>query len=257
VAEQSGAKTQVAGLVGAAAVLVILVAVPGLLRNLPQPTLAAVVIAAALSLADLRGMRRLWAIRRTEFALAVTAFLGVAFLGVLPGIALAVLLSILNVFRRAWWPYSTTLGEVSTLSGYHDTHMHPKARKVEGLEIFRFDAPLLFANARAFREQIKELATADPPPRWIVVAAEPITDIDTTASDMLEELDEDLNRRGISLVFAELKDPVKEKILRYELTGTINPDHFYPTVESAVQAFVRPVPGSGPSLPPAEEGPVR
>jgi high affinity sulfate transporter 1 len=239
VAEQSGAKTQVAGLVGAAAIIVMLLAVPGLLRNLPQPTLAAVVIAAALSLADVAGMRRLWLVRRTEFALSIAAFLGVAILGVLPGIALAVLLSILNVFRRAWWPYSTTLGQVDLLPGYHDARMHRGARTIEGLKILRFDAPLLFANARSFREQVRTLAAEDPPPRWIVVAAEPITDVDTTAADMLEELDEDLNRRGISLVFAELKDPVREKIQRYELTRTIDPAHFYPTIESAVEAFAR------------------
>jgi high affinity sulfate transporter 1 len=239
VAEQSGAKTQVAGLVGAGAIVVMLLAVPGLLRNLPQPTLAAVVIAAALSLADVAGMQRLWSIRRTEFALSMAAFLGVALLGVLPGIALAVLLSILNVFRRAWWPYSTTLGQVDQLPGYHDTRMHHGASTIEGLKILRFDAPLLFANARSFREQVRTLAAEDPAPRWIVVAAEPITDVDTTAADMLEELDEDLNRRGISLVFAELKDPVREKIQRYELTRTIDPGHFYPTIESAVEAFAR------------------
>ncbi len=242
VAEQTGAKTQVAGLVGAGAIIVMLLAVPGLLRNLPQPTLAAVVIAAALSLADVAGMRRLWSVRRTEFALAIAAFLGVAFLGVLPGIALAVLLSILNVFRRAWWPYSTTLGTVDLLPGYHDTRMHQGASTIKGLEILRFDAPLLFANARSFREQVRALAANDPPPRWIVVAAEPITDVDTTAADMLEQLDEELNGRGISLVFAELKDPVRERIQRYELTRTIDPGHFFPTIESAVDAFARSIP---------------
>ena len=158
-------------------------------------------------------MRRLWLVRRTEFALSIAAFLGVAILGVLPGIALAVLLSILNVFRRAWWPYSTTLGLVDLLPGYHDTRMHHGARTIEGLKILRFDAPLLFANSRSFREQVRALAAEDPPPRWIVVAAEPITDVDTTAADMLEELDEDLNRRGISLVFAELKDPGAQAVL--------------------------------------------
>lgn len=147
VAEQSGAKTQVTGLVGAAVILLMLVAVPGLFRNLPQPTLAAVVMAAAISLADITGMRRLWAVRRTEFALSIAAFFGVALLGVLPGIAIAVGLSILNVFRRSWWPYSTRLGQVSGVPGYHDVHSHPGAEQIEGLVIFRFDAPLFFANA--------------------------------------------------------------------------------------------------------------
>ncbi len=239
VADQSGAKTQVTGLVGAGVIVLMLVVIPGLFRNLPQPTLAAVVMAAALSLADLAGMRRLWEVRRTEFSLSIAAFLGVALLGVLPGIGIAVGLSILNVFRRSWWPYSTRLGQVDGVPGYHDVHSHPDADLIEGLVVFRFDAPLFFANARAFSQQVRDLAASEPRPRWILVAAEPITDVDTTAADMLEELDETLNGRGISLVFAELKDPVRAKIERYELTRTIDPTHFFPTLESAVAAFTR------------------
>jgi high affinity sulfate transporter 1 len=239
VADQSGAKTQITGLVGAAVIVLMLVVVPGLFRNLPQPTLAAVVMAAALSLADLAGMKRLWEVRRTEFGLSIAAFFGVAVLGVLPGIAIAVGLSILNVFRRSWWPYSTSLGQVEGIPGYHDVRSYPNAELIEGLIVFRFDAPLFFANARSFRQQVRELAVADPPPRWIVVAAEPITDVDTTAADMLEDLDESLNGQGISLVFAELKDPVRAKIERYELTRTIDPTHFFPTIESALVAFAR------------------
>ncbi len=228
VAEQSGAKTQVTGLVGAAVIVLMLVVVPGLFRNLPQPTLAAVVMAAALSLADLTGMKRLWEVRRTEFALSIAAFLGVAVLGVLPGIAIAVGLSILNVFRRSWWPYSTRLGRVEGVPGYHDVHSYPGAEQIEGLVVFRFDAPLFFANARAFREQIRALASAEPRPQWIVVASEPITDVDTTAADMLEDLDEALNEQGISLVFAELKDPVRAKIERYELDADHRSQPFLP-----------------------------
>jgi MFS superfamily sulfate permease-like transporter len=193
VAEQAGAKTQLTGLVGAAAIVLMLVLVPGLLKNLPNPTLAAVVIAASLSLADLPGTVRLWRQRRVEFLLSITAFLGVALLGVLQGIAVAVVLSILNVFRRAWWPYQTTLGRVPGMPGQHDRQLHPEAEELPGLVIFRFDAPLFFANARTFRDQIRRLAATDPRPRWIVIAAEPITDVDTTAADMLAELDEELN----------------------------------------------------------------
>ena len=239
VADQSGAKSQVTGLVGAGVIVLMLVVVPGLFRNLPQPTLAAVVMAAALSLADRAGMKRLWEVRRTEFALSIAAFFGVAVLGVLPGIAIAVGLSILNVFRRSWWPYSTSLGRVEGVPGYHDVRSYPDAEMIEGLIVFRFDAPLFFANARAFRQQVRDLAAAEPRPRWIVVAAEPITDVDTTAADMLEDLDETLNGQGISLVFAEMKDPVRAKIEQYELTRTIDPTHFFPTVESAVAAFGR------------------
>ncbi|BCJ45755.1 transporter [Actinoplanes ianthinogenes] len=237
VAFQAGARSQLTGLVGAAAITLLLVFAPGLLKNLPQPILAAVVIAASLSLADLAGMRRLWRQRRVEFSLAAAAFLGVALLGVLPGIAVAVGLSVLNVFRRAWWPYFTVLGRPTGVNGYHDVRSFPDAALVPGLVIFRFDAPLIFANARTFREEVRALARAEPKPRYIVVAAEPLTDVDTTAADMLEELDEELNELGISLVFAEMKDRVREKIDRYKLTRTIDPAHFFPTVEDAVSAL--------------------
>jgi len=116
---------------------------------------------------------------------------------------------------------------------------YPDAEVVPGLVVFRFDAPLFLANPRTLRDQIRRLASTDPPPIWIVVAAEPITDVDTTAADMLEDLDRAINAKGVSLVFAEMKDPVREKIERYELTRTIDPRHFFPTVEAAVEAFCR------------------
>ncbi|HKP89236.1 MAG TPA: sulfate permease [Thermoleophilaceae bacterium] len=236
VAAQGGAKTQVAGLVGAAAIVLMLVLTPGLLRNLPQPTLGAVVIAASLSLADLPGTRRLWRQRRTEFTLSIVAFLGVALLGVLPGIAVAVGLSILNVFRRAWRPYRTTLGRVPGMPGHHDRSMHPDAEEMPGLVILRFDAPLFFANVRTFRDQVRALVRSEHP-SWVVVAAEPITDVDTTAADVLRDLDEELDAEGVSLVFAELKDPVRRKLERYELIGPLEPAHFFPTIDAAVEAF--------------------
>ena len=183
----------------------------------------------------------------------MAAFLGVALLGVLPGIGIAVALSILNVFRRTWWPYQTELGRVDNLAGYHDVRSYPTAEHLPGLIIYRFDAPLIFANAKTFRDTITRLAKAEPTPRWILIAAEPITDVDTTASDVLEELDEALNERGISLVFAELKDPVRTKIDRYGLTRTIDPAHFFPTVDAAIEAYlaettVRWTPGAATSL---------
>ena len=212
---------------------------PGLLRNLPQPTLAAVVIAASLSLADVKATARLYRLRRTEFLLSMAAFFGVVLLGVLPGIALAVALSIGNVFRRAWWPYQAILGRAPGVPGYHDVRSYPMAQRLAGCAIFRFDAPVFFANARTFREQIRALADAEPRPRWIVVAAEPITDVDITAADMLLDLDLALNADGVNLVFAEMKDPVRRKIDRYELTSTIEPSHFFPTLEAAIAAFQR------------------
>lgn len=237
VAEQAGAKTQLTGVVGAGAIVLMLVLVPGLLKSLPNPTLAAVVIAASLSLADIPGTVRLWHQRRVEFLLSATAFAGVALLGVLQGIAIAVGLSILNIFRHAWSPYHTTLGRIPGVPGQHDTELHPEAEQIPGLVIFRFDAPLFFANTRMFRDHIRRFAAATPPPQWIVVAAEPMTDVDTTAADMLRDLDEELNAAGTSLVFAELKDPVRAKLERYELIGPLDPYHFFPTLDAAVDAF--------------------
>jgi high affinity sulfate transporter 1 len=255
VAEQSGARTQVTGLVGAGLIVLMLVLVPGLLRNLPNPTLAAVVIAASVSLADVPGTIRLWRQRRTEFLVSVTAFLGVALLGVLEGIAVAVGLSILNVFRRAWWPYQTTLGRVPGLEGQHDRQLHPDAQQLPGLVVYRFDAPLFFANTRTFRDEIRKLAAVQPRPQWIVIAAEPITDVDTTAADMLADLDEELNSNGTSLVFAELKDPVRAKLERYELIGPLDPGHFFPTLDAALAAFRRQTGAEWATAPPATTDP--
>jgi MFS superfamily sulfate permease-like transporter len=238
VAEHVGAKSQLAGVVGAAVIVLMLVFVPGLMRNLPEPTLAAVVISASISLADIPSFVRLWRQRRAEFLLAIAAFLGVALLGVLQGIALAVALSILNVFRRAWWPYQTTLGRVPGMPGVHDQQQHPNAEVLPGLVIFRFDAPLFFANTRTFRDQIRHFAATRPKPRWILIAAASLTDVDTTAADMLAALDEEINADNISLVFAELKDPVREKLERYELIGHyFDPTHFFPTLDTAISAY--------------------
>jgi high affinity sulfate transporter 1 len=237
VAERSGAKTQLTGVVGAALIILMIVLIPGLFRNLPQPALAAIVITASLSLADIPGTVRLWRQRKAEWLLSITAFLGVALLGVLAGIVIAVALSILNVFRRAWWPYQTELGRVDDLEGYHDVRSYPTARHLPGLVIVRFDAPLIFANAKTFRDVIRRLAKSEPKPAWIVVAAEPITDVDTTAADVLEDLDQALGSEGVRLVFAELKDPVRRKIERYGLTRTIDASQFFPTIETAVAAY--------------------
>src|SRR5436190_2066890 len=158
VAEGAGAKTQLTGVVGAALIILMIVLVPGLFRNLPQPALAAVVITASLSLADIPGTVRLWRQRKVEFGLSIAAFLGVVLLGVLPGIAIAVALSILNVFRRAWWPYDTRLGRVEGLAGYHDVHSYPQAEHLPGLVIYRFDRPLFLANAKTFRDEVRRLA---------------------------------------------------------------------------------------------------
>ena len=253
VAEQAGAKTQLTGVIGAGLIAAMLVFVPGLLQYLPQPTLAAVVIVASLSLADIRATARLYRQRRIEFWLSMAAFAGVALIGVLPGIAIAIALSILDVFRRTWGPYRTELGRVEGLAGYHDIHEYPEAEQLPGLVMYRFDGPLIFANARTFRAAIHALARTTPKPEWILITAEPITDIDTTAGSMVEALEAELRAEGISLVFAELKDAVRNRIETYELSWTTDPTRFYPTVGAAVNAFQDRTGGAwGPRSVPAE-----
>jgi high affinity sulfate transporter 1 len=240
VAFQSGAKTQLTGLVAAGLVLAMLIVVPGLVQSMPQPVLAAVVIAASLTLFDVAELRRLYAVRKAEFGLAVACALGVALIGVLQGIVLAVVLSAVYIFQRAWAPYSAVLGTAPGLAGYHDLASHPEARPVPGLLIIRWSAPLFFANANEFRDRIRALVRdSTPPPRWVLVAAQPITDIDTTAGSMLVDLDLELNAAGIHLAFAELQTAVRETIVRYGLLETIEGAHFYRSVEEAVEALQR------------------
>lgn len=237
VAERAGARSQITGLVGAATIALMLIAFPSLLADLPQATLAAIVIAASLSLADITGMRRLYRQRRTDFIIGLAAFLGVVLLGVLPGIVVAVALSVALVFQRIWRPYHATLGRVAGLPGLHDTTSYPDAETLDGCIVLRFDAPLIFANAGTFRDEVHERAAGDPTPAWIVIAAEPITDVDTTACDMLEDLVVKLDGQGIRLVFAELKDPARMKIKQFGLEQVLDDSRFYPTIEAATDAF--------------------
>ncbi len=240
VAFQSGAKTQLTGLVAAALVLLMLLAVPGLVEAMPQPVLAAVVIAASVSLFDVAELRRLSRVRRTEFGLALACALGVMFVGVLQGIVIAVVLSVIYVFKRTWAPYSAVLGKPPEVPGYHDIRSYPDARQVPGLLIIRWSAPLFFANANQFRDRIRDLVKASSPsPRWVLVAAEPITDIDTTAAAMLADLDIELNTAGTHLAFAELQSAVRDTITRYGLLETIEEGRFYRSVSEAVEALQR------------------
>ncbi len=240
VAFQSGAKTQLTGLVAAILVVAMLLFVPGLVQAMPQPVLASVVIAASISLFDVAELRRLFRIRKTEFALAVACAVGVMFAGVLQGIVIAVVLSVTYIFKRAWAPYSAVLGTAPGVPDYHDIGRYPDAEQVPGLLIIRWSAPLFFANANQFRDRIRELVKASTTtPRWVLVAAEPITDIDTTAGAMLADLDLELNSSGIHLAFAELQSAVRDSIVKYGLLETIDQGHLYRSVTEAVEAFRR------------------
>ena len=243
VAESAGSRTQVTGVVGALAIVVLLVAAPWLLRDMPTTALAAVVLAAALRMVDVAAWRTFYRVRRPDFVLSVVAFLAVAGFGVIAGIGIAVAVSILDFVRRAWRPYDAVLGRARGVKGYHDLRRYPDARQVPGLLLFRWDAPLFFANADLFRERIIDMVDlAASPISWVVIAAEPITDIDTTAAEMIKELDDELTARGIELAFAEMKDPVKDRLHAYGLKARIGHELFFPTIGVAVKAFLEKFP---------------
>ncbi|HSO15412.1 MAG TPA: SulP family inorganic anion transporter [Arthrobacter sp.] len=240
VAVEAGAKSQLTGVAGAVLVLVFMLAAPGVTEFLPAATLAAIVIAAAAALADPAGVRRLIGMSRSESLVMLAAFLGVTILGVLPGIAVAVGLAILDFLRRAWDPYRAELVDVPGVPGYHDVSRHPDGERVPGMLILRFDAPLFFGNGSLLGSFVRtKLDQAPPGIERVVLAAEPVTGIDTTALDELVQLDEWLERHGVDLVFAELKGPVKDRLVQYGVGSRFSPGHFYPTVSEAVRAFQR------------------
>ena len=240
VAVEAGAKSQLTGVAGAVLVLGFMLAAPGVTEFLPAATLAAIVIAAAAALADPAGVRRLIGMSRSESLVMLAAFLGVTILGVLPGIAVAVGLAILDFLRRAWDPYRAELVDVPGVPGYHDVSRHPDGERVPGMLILRFDAPLFFGNGSLLGSFVRtKLDQAPPGIERVVLAAEPVTGIDTTALDELVQLDEWLERHGVDLVFAELKGPVKDRLVQYGVGSRFSPGHFYPTVSEAVRAFQR------------------
>ena len=238
VAESSGAKTQLTGLVGAAAIGLLLVFAPALLQSLPSAVLGAVVIAACLSFADLKGMWELHALRKVEFWLSVVSFLGVAFVGVIEGIFISIALALLVLIWNAWHPHYAVLARVDGSKGYHDINRHPEGRFVPGVVLFRWDEQLFFANAEIFRDQLlRAVAAASSPTRRVIVVSDAITDVDITAADVLISLHAELGRRDIELWFAGLKGPVKDRLRTYGLLDRMGQDIFSPTVGSAVNQY--------------------
>ena len=239
VAEAAGARTQLTGVVGAIAVALLLVVAPNLLENLPSTALAAVVIASAIGLFEVNDLRRIYRIQRWEFWLSIVCFVGVAVFGAIPGIGIAIVIAVIEFLWDGWRPHSAILGRPEGVSGYHDLKRYPNARQIPGLVLFRWDAPLFFANAEFFRERVLDaIARAPTPVRWLVVAAEPVTSVDVTAADALAELDRSLAAEGIDLRFAELKDPVKDKLKRFGLFAEIGEDSFFPTIGAAVRSYL-------------------
>ena len=226
-------------MVGAVAVAALLVLAPDLLEHLPASALAAVVIVAAMGLFEVGDLRRIHRQQAWEFWLSMLCFAGVAVFGVIQGIGIALAVAIAEFLWDGWRPHSAVLGRVDGVRGYHDVSRYPEARRVPGLVLFRWDAPLFFANAELFRQRLsRALASSPTPVRRIVVTAEPVTSIDITSADMLRELESSLRASGIELCFAEMKDPVKDKLRRFELFERFGESRFHPTVGAAVDAYL-------------------
>src|SRR5436190_8757829 len=239
VAEAAGAYTQLTGVVGALVVALLLIAAPNLLRDLPTTALAAVVIASAIGLIEITDLVRIFHVQRWEFWLSIVCVVGVAVLGAIPGIALAVVTAVIEFLWDGWRPHSAVLGRPEGIEGYHDITRYPEARRIPGLVLFRWDAPLFFANAELFKDRVQDAIAQSPTPvRRIIVAAEPVTSVDVTAADSLEELVQSLNASGIELCFAELKDPVKDKLKRFGLFAKFGEERFLPTLHSAVRTHL-------------------
>ena len=234
VVEQAGAKSQLASLVGAGIVVALLLFFNSLLADLPQSALAAVLIAAALSLLDLEALVRYYRVRKSALVLSVVASVGVIVFGVLPGIVIAVVLAVLLFFRRSWQPHGAVLGYMES-GGWHNVERYPDARELPGIVVYRWEAPLFFANCSAFRTQIRHVA-AERHASWIIVQCEAMTDVDVSAARMLEQLDRELNAKGIHMAFVEMRTRLQDLVRRYGLFETLDRDRFYPTLEAAIAA---------------------
>ncbi|TFD80733.1 SulP family inorganic anion transporter [Cryobacterium sp. Sr8] len=235
VAEKAGSRSQLTGVVGAGLMVVFMLLTPGLTGYLPSAAIAAVVMVAAAGLIDVKGFFALVRMNKVDAFLSLAAFLGVLVFGVIEGIGVAIVLSLGAFVSHAWRPYRAELGRIRGIRGYHDLARHPEGERLPGIVIVRFDAPLFFANGGIFDDYVRATVTAaDSDVHTVILAAEPITDIDTTAVEELLELDDFLASRGITLIFAEMKGPVKDHLRDYGLTRRFPPERFARTVGEAV-----------------------
>ena len=238
VAEAAGAKTQLTAVVGAVLIAVLLVFTPQLLRYLPNTALAAVVIASAIGLFEVSDLRRIYLIQRWEFWLSMVCFAGVAVFGAIQGIAIAIVIAVVEFLWDGWRPHSAVLGRVEHIEGFHDIARYPEAQLIPGLVLFRWDAPLFFANAELFNQRVLDAVKRSPTHvNCVVVTAEPVTSVDVTAADALVELHDNLENASIQLCFAEMKDPVKDKLKRFGLFARFGEKNFFATIDEVVNAY--------------------
>ncbi|HEV2712504.1 MAG TPA: SulP family inorganic anion transporter, partial [Gaiellaceae bacterium] len=219
--DATGGRTQVTGLATAGVVAVIALFATSLIEPLPKAALGVVLVIAALALFDFTSIWRLRRVRADEVGLALVALFGVLVFGVLGGLAVAIGLSIAVFVYRTVRPHDAVLGKVHDVDGYHDVEGYDTAQTVPGLVVYRFDAPLFFANAEYFRQQVLALVAPEPKPSWLLVNAEAFVYLDSTAVDMLKQLGDDLRRRGVILGFARLKGRQREVFHETGLTAMI------------------------------------
>jgi high affinity sulfate transporter 1 len=233
-----GSRSQRYSLVALAVVLVALVALRPLLAMFPRAALGAVVIAAAVRLIDLGEFRRMLHFKPSEFRLAVVTLLGVLLTDPLVGVGLAVALSVIDLFARLMRPHDAVMGQVPDLAGLHDVNDWEGARTIPGLVIYRYDAPLCFANAEHFRSRaLAAIAAETSPVQWFVLNAEAIVEIDITAADVLLELQQTLTAQGIVVGFARVKQDLYRQLQRAGVVDAVGADRFFPTLPTAVAAF--------------------
>ena len=233
-----GSKSQLVGIVAAAIVVATLLFLSPVLAEIPQAALAAVIIGAAIAIIDLAGFRQLWAVSRAEFVLAATAALAVMVFDVLIGVLIAVGLSLLVALGRIARPHDSILGAGQDLDGWVDAETYPNARTLPGLLVYRFDAPLFFANADRYRERLEQLVEENPgEEEWLVLDFEGVGEADTTAIDMLVELLAEHESAGRVVAIARANERVLQRLERAELLEPTGSVVVYPTINSAVRAF--------------------
>ncbi len=248
--EAAGERTQLSSLVSAGVILAVVLFLAPLLKNLPNAVLGAIVLSSILGLFNVAELKRYYAQRKTDFALAVTALVGVITTDVMTGLMIAVLLSLVMLLYRASRPYIAVLGKRPDAAGqYIDISRHADAELVPGLVILRLDAPLYFFNANVARTQILTRTLSDPRPQAILLDLGASADLDIGTSDMLQDLTSDLRDDKIELLFAQVRGSVRDRMQLTGLLEHIGEEHIYRTVDAAVQAFEsRPAPVTPPAV---------
>jgi SulP family sulfate permease len=237
--EATEGKTQLVGIVAAVLLVAFLLWFTYLLESLPQMVLGVIIIAAAISLIEIKPLQQVYRVRRVEFFLALVTLIGVLSIGVIEGILVAVLLALIVVIGRISRPHDAVLGAVKGVDGYQDIEVYANYETEPGLIVYRFDAPLFFANADFFLTQVQKLIDeASPAIDWLLIDAEAIVDIDVTAVEALNKLQSELERKGVVMAIARASQPLQEILHRAGLTERIGSAHFFPTVRTGVRAFI-------------------